>query len=798
MPSLKNALALVTALLLAGALASPAPAQIQNFDVLNAPKDVTPAFRDFENTYYLADSLASFDPETASGRVRYERYEWVTRQAFNNMLGALSSVSANEFPGTEYAASPSLPFRLHFVSPRTVRIQMRSGPKIREERESLMLVDGQPASARSAWTYRKIDGGHEYTSDHGRVVVTTSPWQVKFYDGNGTLLTKTVHHSTHSGSSYTPVLPFSYVRRASDYSRSYNAAFSLSPGEKIFGFGESYTEFDKRGQKVVLATDDPNGTQNETMYKPVPFFLSSRGYGMFMHTSTPITADVGKYFGPVNALRIGDDDLDLFVFVGEPKQILDEYTTLTGKAPMPPLWSFGFWMSRITYTSEAETRRVADSLRHHEIPSDVIHLDTGWFEVDWRSDYEFSEERFDDPEQMIADLKDRGLRVSLWQLPYFTPQNDLFPEIVNNGLAVKDDEGDLPYEDAVLDFSNPDAVDWYQNKIRNLLDMGVAAIKVDFGEAAPYDGHYHSGRTGFYEHNLYPLRYNKAAADVTEAVHGNGFIWARSAWAGSQRYPVHWGGDAASTNTGMAATLRGGLSLGLSGFSFWTHDIGGFVESASPSLYRRWTPFGMLSSHVRSHGTPPTEPWLYDDATLRSFRRADNLRYRLMPYVYTQAKQATQTGLPMTRALFIEYPDDPGAWRIDDQYLFGSDIMVAPLFEEQNTRDVYLPEGTWIDYQTGEVYEEGWHTIEASEIPVVMLVKEGTVLPHVDLAQSTENIDWSDVTLVNFSTNGTASGALFRPGDDAVRSLSLQDGSLTQNPYGDAVMFDVQHYTNRE
>lgn len=793
----KKALPLLLAILL-GWTAGPAHAQIQNFDVLNAPKDVSPAFRDFENTYYLADSLAHFDPETASGTVRYERYEWVTRLAFNNMLGVLNSVPANEFPSTEYAASPTLPFRLQFVSPRTVRIQMRSGPMIGEERESLMLADGQPSSARSAWTHRKIDGGHEYSSEHGRVVVTTAPWQVKFYDGEGTLLTKTVHHSTHTGSSYTPVLPFSYVRRASDYSQSYNAAFALSPGEKIFGFGESFTEFDKRGQKVVLAVDDPNGTQNETMYKPIPFFLSNRGYGMFMHTSTPITANVGKYFGPVHALRIGDDDLDLFVFLGEPKAVLDEYTTLTGKASMPPLWSFGFWMSRITYTSEAETRRVADSLRHYEIPADVIHLDTGWFEVDWRSDYEFSDERFDDPEQMISDLKDRGLRISLWQLPYFTPKNVLFPEIVNNGLAVKDDEGDLPYEDAVLDFSNPEAVDWYQNKIGNLLEIGVEAIKVDFGEAAPYDGQYHSGRTGFYEHNLYPLRYNKVVADVTEEVHDHNFIWARSAWAGSQRYPVHWGGDAASTNTGMSATLRGGLSLGLSGFSFWSHDIGGFVESASPSLYRRWTPFGMLSSHVRSHGNPPTEPWLYSDDVLRDFRRADNLRYRLMPYIYTQAKQATLTGLPMTRALFVEYPDDPGAWRVDDQYLFGSDILVAPLFEDKEARDVYLPEGPWIDYQTGEVYEKGWHTIEAGEIPIVMLVKDGTVLPHLDLAQSTENMDWSDITLIDFSTDGTAAGPLFRPGDDSIRQLQIEDGALGQNPYGEVVTFEVQHYSERE
>ena len=542
--------------------------------------------------------------------------------------------------------------------------------------------------------------------------------------------------------------------------------------------------------------DDPNGTQNETMYKPIPFFLSSRGYGVFMHTSSPITADVGKYFTPVNALQIGDDDLDLFVFLGEPKEIIDEYTDLTGKASMPPLWSFGFWMSRITYLSEDEVRGVADSLRHYEIPSDVIHLDTGWFGVDWRSDYTFSEERFDDPAQMIADLKDRGLHVSLWQLPYFTPQNDLFPEIVNNGYAVKDHEGDLPYEDAVLDFSNPDAVDWCQGKIERLLEMGVGAIKVDFGEAAPYDGQYHSGRAGFYEHNLYPLRYNKVVANITEAVNGNGFIWARSAWAGSQRYPVHWGGDAASTNTAMAATLRGSLSLGLSGFSFWSHDIGGFVESASENLYRRWTPFGMLSSHVRSHGAPPTEPWLYSDAVLQDFRQADNLCYRLMPYIYAQAKQATQTGLPDGARAVHRIPGRladrrPVPVRLGHP---GRAALRGPVSPRR------VPARRLVDrlsdrgglrrrvahhrgrrHPRRDAREGGYH-----------------ILPHIDLAQSTADMDWSRIDLVTFATDGPATGALFRPGDASVQTLTVQpDGALDVNPYDGGVALDVQSHAER-
>lgn len=640
-----------------------------------------------------------------------------------------------------------------------------------------MLVEHPPFHDNS-WKLTRTDSSYVYKSPYGSVEITKYPWHIKFRDASGRLLTET-DHSSDNTDTYTPIVPFSYVRRADDYSRSISASFKLSENEKIFGFGESFKRFNKRGQKVVLWADDANGVQNPGMYKPIPFFMSSRGYGMFMHTSTPITCDVGKSFGGVNQMMIGDDDLDLYVFLGKPKDILNEYTNLTGKSPMPPLWSFGFWMSRITYTNEKQVRDVAGNLRKYKIPADVIHLDTGWFETDWRNDYHFAESRFSNPEGMISDLKNDGFHISLWQLPYFTPKNKLFPEIVNKGLAVKDNEGDLPYDDAVLDFSNPKTINWYQGKLARLLKMGVGAIKVDFGEAAPENGIYASGRTGFYEHNLYPLRYNKAAADITQKITGQHIIWARSAWAGSQRYPIHWGGDAANTNNAMAATLRGGLSLGLSGFSFWSHDIGGFVQKAPEDIYRRWLPFGMLTSHSRAHGAPPTEPWAYGKDFMNAFRRADDLKYRLMPYVYAQAKYSTEHGLPMTRALFIEYPDDPGSWLIDDEYLFGSDILVAPLMQDHATgRNVYLPPGTWIDYQTGKNYSGGWHHINAGEIPIVMLVKSGTVLPHINLAQMTMNMDWSNLKLVVFASGEKkVEGKVFLPGNNELHKVTLTKNS---------------------
>jgi len=501
--------------------------------------------------------------------------------------------------------------------------------------------------------------------------------------------------------------------------------------------------------------------------------MSSRGYGMFVHTSAPATFDFGASYGNTNELLLGDDELDLFVFLGAPKDILSEYTTLTGKAPMPPLWSFGLWMSRITYFSEEETRTVAARLRQNRIPDDVIHLDTGWFEHDWRCDYQFSTTRFKDPAKMIADLKRDGFHISLWQLPYFVPKNSLFPEIVAQGLAVKDAKGNLPFEDAVLDFTNPAAVRWYLDKIAGLLRMGVGAIKVDFGEAAPLTGIYANGRTGFYEDNLYPLRYNQAVAEITRQVTGENIIWARSAWAGSQRYPLHWGGDSGAQDTGMAETLRGGLSFGLSSFTFWSHDIGGFAAKTPEELYRRWLPFGMLTSHSRCHGTPPKEPWEYSAAFMDDFRRADEMKYRLMPYVYAQAKDASQRGLPMVRALFIEYPGDAGSWQVEDEYLFGSDILVAPLMESGiSGRDVYLPPGQWIDYQTRKVYAGGCNSIPAGQIPVVMLVRDGAVIPHIKLAQSTAQMDRSSIEMVVFASQAqSAKGLVCLPADNVLRTV---------------------------
>jgi alpha-D-xyloside xylohydrolase len=766
--------------------------------LLNDPVDVGPDFRDYAHAYYVADALASFDPASGEGTIRWVRHHRYPRLAFDNMETVLRRFEGVVFPEREYPVDPVLPFSVQFVSPRTVRLRVWTGPRAPAAEPSLMLV-GEPPADRS-WRHETTAGGHRYTSAAGSVTILEKPWRIEIRDAQGRVLTHTQHPSDFA-TTLSSALPFCFIRRTSDYSRSIAAVLALAPGEHIYGGGESFGRLDKVGQRLVLWVKDAHGAESERMYKPVPFLLSSRGYGLFAHTSAPATFDVGATFHGSNALLLGDDTLDLFVFLGAPKEVLGEYTALTGRAPMPPLWSFGFWMSRITYASEDEVRSVAASLRRHRIPSDVIHLDTGWFETDWRCDYEFSKTRFRDPARMIADLRRDGFRISLWQLPYFTPNNRLFPEIVSRGLAVRDGAGGLPYDDAVLDFSNPETVAWYREKIGALLRMGVGAIKVDFGEAAPLNGVYRSGRTGFHEHNLYPLRYGRVVAELTREVTGESIVWARSAWAGSQRYPVHWGGDAAASDIGMAGTLRGGLSLGLSGFTFWSHDMGGFAGPTPEALYRRWVPFGMLTSHSRSHGIPPREPWEFGRGFTDLFRRAAELRYRLLPYIYAQAKDASARGLPMVRALFVEYPDDPGAWLIEDEYLFGSDLLVAPLVEAGDRRAVYLPPGGWTDYQTGRRYAGGWHTIASGPIPIVLLVRDGAAVPHAALAQSTAELDWSRLELVVFGEAVEARGLVYLPGTEAAREVRLERRGRTfrlkEDPYGGRVAWTVRARSGR-
>lgn len=433
---------------------------------------------------------------------------------------------------------------------------------------------------------------------------------------------------------------------------------------------------------------------------------------------------------------------------------------------MLPLWSFGIWMSRMTYFSADEVNSICNRLRAEHYPCDVIHLDTGWFKTDWLCEWKFNDERFPDPKKFMGDLKKQGFRVSLWQLPYVAENAEQIDEARENNYIgpltkKQDSEGSnfsaLDYA-GTIDFTYPKAVEWYKGLLKNLLEMGAACIKTDFGENIHMDAKYHGMKPELLN-NIYALLYHKAAYEITKDVTGDGIVWARSAWAGCQRYPLHWGGDSAHSWDGMAGSLKGGLHFGLSGFAFWSHDVPGFHSLPnfmnSPldeQIYVRWTQFGVFSSHMRYHGTCKREPWEYPNIA-PIVKKWWKLRYRLMPYIMEQARKTTETGYPMLRALIFSNPDDVMCWHIDDEYMFGDDFLVAPVMNSDNRRDIYLPEGEWVDFFSRETVSGGrWLKnvdVPLDEMPV--FVRKGAQIPmYMDDVECTDEMDLSKAVIEQF------------------------------------------------
>jgi alpha-D-xyloside xylohydrolase len=542
------------------------------------------------------------------------------------------------------------------------------------------------------------------------------------------------------------------------------ASFDLRHDERVYGFGEDYGPLDRRGTRQKLWLQEAFSNAVPAAYKQVPFYLSSRGYGLFVNTSNALNFRVGELEHTALSVTVEDAAfLDLYFIYGpSPKEILPRYHEITGRPAVPPKWTFGLWMGRITYERQDEVERVARKLRERRVPCDVIHLDTGWFEKESVCDLEFGKEKFPDPAAMIKKLRDENFRVSLWQWPNMVLDSKMFDEGREGGFLAKRENG-AAYtatgygEDAgFIDYSNPGAVEWVKGKFRKLFGMGAAAIKTDFGEGAPPDAFYHSV-PGAAMHNLYPLLYNRAVFEVTEefAGEGKGVVWSRSAWAGSQRYPVHWSGDGIARFEDLACVLRSALSFGLSGFPFYSHDVGGFVGVPSPELYVRWAQLGFFSSHVRCHGAPPREPWEYGEEAERVFRFYDELRYRLLPYVWSEAVECGKSGLPMLRPLFLDFSDDPTVRKIEDQYLFGRNLLVAPILDESDWRTLYLPRGRWVDYWTKEVLEGGcWIERPASLDTIPLYVRGGTMIPHGPVMQHAGERPMDPLTVELYALRG--------------------------------------------
>ncbi len=536
-------------------------------------------------------------------------------------------------------------------------------------------------------------------------------------------------------------------------------SFDLDGQESVYGLGERFDGVERRGRAVDFWNKDVIATSNTRSYINVPFFFSTRGYGLFLNSSYRTEWEVGTRDASTVGFSVEDGLMDYFVIHGpRPADILARYATLTGFSPTPPIWSFGLWMSRNSYESWDVVNKVAAGLRERSIPADVLHLDTYWFQEDWNCDLKFAVDRFADPAGTMRRLREDGFRISLWQYNFVPPKpnNANYTEGLAKGYFAKGPDG-KPFayppgttgdwiDDCVIDFSNPDAAAWYAAKIRDLIRLGAATIKTDFGEGVPEDAIY-KNVDGRRFHNLYTLVYNAAISEAIREETGEHIVWARSGTAGSQRYPIHWGGDSQCSWAGLAGTLRGGLSLGLSGFAFFSHDIGGFIGRPSPELYVRWAQLGLFSSHSRCHGAGndnPREPWTFGEEAERVFRKYDALRYRLLPYIYTQALECSRTAKPMLRHLVIDYPEDPNVRGIEDEYLFGDSFLVAPVLrplDETRRRRLYLPAGTWVDYWTKETVESRgeWIDREVDLETLPLYVKAGSIIPYGAEKASTGN-----------------------------------------------------------
>lgn len=539
-------------------------------------------------------------------------------------------------------------------------------------------------------------------------------------------------------------------------------SFECKADECFAGTGERFFKMDLSGQTLYLKNQDGQGVNNRRTYKNIPFYISSRMYGAFYHTCAHAKLSLAGHSTRSVQFLNETPSVDVFLIGGDTvEEITRGYRDLTGYPSMPPLWSFGVWMSRMTYFSADEVNEICDRMRREHYPCDVIHLDTGWFKTDWLCEWKFNEERFPDPEGFIRGLKEKGYRVTLWQLPYVAEDAEQIDEARANHYICtltkqQESEGSnfsaLDYA-GTIDFTDPAATAWYKGLLKRLLDMGVAAIKTDFGENIHMDAVY-KNMTPELLNNLYALLYQKAAYEITKEVTGDGIIWARAAWAGCQRYPLHWGGDSCSSWDGMAGSLKGGLHFGLSGFAFWSHDVPGFHtlpnfmnSVVSDDVYVRWTQFGVFSSHIRYHGTNKREPWHYP-AIAPIVKKWWQLRYKLIPYIVRESEKAVKSGSTIVQALIYHHPDDRLCWHIDDEYYFGDDMLVAPVMNSDNRRDVYLPEGRWVNLFTGEP-TEGGRWIKDLEVPLELMpvyVREGAVIPvYPEAVDCTDDMDMSKV-----------------------------------------------------
>ncbi|HHX62816.1 MAG TPA: alpha-xylosidase [Epulopiscium sp.] len=569
-----------------------------------------------------------------------------------------------------------------------------------------------------------------------KLIITKSNWSMT-YENNETMLTQSLWGDLAYMKTDWKGLAYDNGDDEDTYMRQ---QLGLSVGELIYGMGERFTPFIKNGQTVDIWNAD-GGTSTEQSYKNIPFYVSNKGYGVFVNHPEKVSFEVGTEHTKKVGFSIPGESLDYFLINGPTmKDVLTRYTDLTGKPSLPAPWTFGLWLSTsfTTNYNEETVMSFVDGMIERDIPLSVFHFDCFWMKDFHWSDFTWDSRVFPDPEGMLKRIKDKGLKICVWINPYIAQESSLFKEGMDNGYFIKRPNGNVWQWDmwqpgmAIVDFTNPEACQWYSDKLEKLLDMGVDCFKTDFGERIPTDVVYYDHSDPVKMHNYYTQLYNKTVYELLEKKFGKGeaVLFARSATVGGQKFPVHWGGDCWSNYESMEESLRGGLSLMMSGFGYWSHDIGGFESTSTPDVYKRWAAFGLLSSHSRLHGsTSYRVPWAYDEESVDVVRFFTKLKASLMPYLYKQAIETSQTGIPTMRSMVLEFTEDKTCHFVDRQYMLGENLLVAPIFNEEGIAEYYLPKGIWTNYFTGEkITGEKWITENHGYLSLPLMVKENSII----------------------------------------------------------------------
>ena len=575
------------------------------------------------------------------------------------------------------------------------------------------------------------------TSGGLSLVITKNPWSMT-YMRDGKVL-------TGSGKRDLALMKTDYkgdyYELNGDLENTYmREQLNIGVGELLYGTGEHFTPFVKNGQTVEIYNED-GGTSTEQAYKNIPFFLSNKGYGVLVNHPERVSMEFGTENVTKTSFCVEGGSLDYFFFNGPTmKDVLTRYTDLSGKPALPAPWTFGLWLSTSFTTNydEATVMSFIDGMLDRGIPLRTFHFDCFWMKGFHWSDFVWDEEVFPDPTGMLSRIKAKGLNICVWINPYIGQESILFAEGKEKGYFIKRPNGDVWQWDmwqpgmALVDFTNPEACKWYQDKLEALLDMGVDCFKTDFGERIPVNCVYHDGSDPKKMHNFYTYLYNKTVFELLERKRGKGeaVLFARSATVGGQKFPVHWGGDCWSDYVSMEESLRGGLSLLMSGFGFWAHDIGGFEHTSTADVYKRWVAFGLLSSHSRLHGSQSYRvPWLYDDEAVDVVRTFTRLKASLMPYLYKTSIDTSRSGVPTMRSMVLEFTDDRNCSYLDKQYMLGDNLLVAPIFNDESIGSFYLPKGTWTDFFTGEVAEGGvWVEKKYDYLHLPLMVRENSIV----------------------------------------------------------------------